>query len=166
MSQRYPKKYQHYSVKDFDSYDCLKLSKRFYLVLLFVLRGYIVWLMSVTNMRDRVGIISWIYPETSLFYLSLLSGTLGLFIVLIISLRRPEAPTWVQVSWQHSRKFLIAALLFDLLTHGVGFIYWQLISAEWLVMQTIITITLIVLCYNSERFKINLEEFPQKISEE
>ncbi|WP_114324718.1 DUF2919 family protein [Candidatus Colwellia aromaticivorans] len=164
MSQS-SKKYQQYSVQDFDNYDCLKLSKRFYLVLLFVLRGYLVWLMSVTNMRDRVSVISWIYPETSLFYLSLISGAVGLFVVLIISLRRPEAANWVKISWQHSRKILIAALLFDLLTHGMGFFYWQLISVEWLIMQAILTITLIILCYNSERFTINLTEFPQKIPE-
>ena len=159
------KKYQQYSVEDFDQYDCLKLSKRFYLILLFVLRGYIVWLMSVTNMRDRVSIISWVYPETSLFYLSLISGAVGLFVVLIISLRRPEAPHWIQISWQHSRKILIAALLFDLLTHCIGYFYWQLISVEWLAMQSILTISLIVLCYKSERFTINLAEFPQKVPE-
>ena len=164
MSQ-HSKNYQQYSVEDFDQYDCLKLSKWFYLVLLFVLRGYLVWLLSVTNMRDRISIISWIYPETSLFYLSLISGSVGLFIVLIISLRRPEAANWIQISWQHSRKILIAALLFDLLTHGIGFFYWQLISAEWLVMQAIFTMTLIFLCYKSERFKINLVEFPQKTPE-
>lgn len=158
-------KYRQYSVEDFDNYDCLKLSKRFYLVLLFVLRGYLVWLMSVTNMRDRISIISWVYPETSLFYLSLISGTVGLFIVLIISLRRPEAANWVKISWQHSRKILVVALLFDLSTHFIGFIYWQLISVEWLVMQATLTITLIALCYKSERFKINLAEFPQKIPE-
>jgi len=162
---QYSKRYQQYSVGDFDHYDCLKLSKRFYFVLLFVLRGYFVWLMSVTNMRDRVSIISWIYPETSLFYLSLFSGMVGLFIVLIISLRRPEAATWIKISWQHSRKILIAALLFDLLTHGAGFFYWQLISIEWLIMQAILTISLIALCYNSERFTINLAEFPQKTPE-
>lgn len=165
MIKTHQKKYQQYSVEDFDSYDCLKLSKRFYLVLLFVLRGYLVWLMSVTNMRDRVSIISWIYPETSLFYLSLVSGAIGLFVVLIISLRRPEAPNWVQVSWQHCRAILITALLFDLLTHAIGYFYWQLLSVEWLIMQTIISFSLIFLCYNSERFQINLEEFPQKIPE-
>ena len=165
MSKIHRKKYQHYSVEDFDSYDCLKLSKRFYLVLLFILRGYIVWLMSVTNMRDRVSIISWIYPETSLFYLSLVSGAIGLFVVLIISLRRPDAANWVQVSWKKCRIILITALIFDLLTHAIGYFYWQLLSLEWLIMQVIISLLLMFLCYNSERFKINLEEFPQKIPE-
>jgi hypothetical protein len=165
VSKTHQKKYRHYSVEDFDSYDCLKLSKRFYLVLIFILRGYIVWLMSVTNMRDRIGIISWIYPETSLFYLSLLSGAVGLFVVLIISLRRPEAASWVQLSWQHCRTILTMALFFDLLTHVVGFIFWELFSLEWIIIQTIISGALISLCYTSERFKINLEEFPQKVPE-
>lgn len=165
MIQTHRKKYQQYSVADFDSYDCLKLSKRFYLVLLFVLRGYLVWLMSVTNMRDRVSIISWVYPETSLFYLSLISGAIGLFVLLVISLRRPEAANWVQVSWRHCRKILISALLFDLITHAVGYFFWQLISMQWLIMQTMITVALVFLCYNSKRFTINLEEFPQKVPE-
>lgn len=165
MSKTHQKKYQYYSVEDFDSYDCLKLSKHFYLVLIFILRGYIVWLMSVTNMRDRVSILSWIYPETALFYLSLFSGAIGLFVVLIISLRRPDAASWVQLSWQHCRKILTIALLFDLLTHALGFFYWQLFSLEWIMMQTMISVALLFICYSSERFNINLEEFPQKVPE-
>jgi len=116
-------------------------------------------------MRDRVSIISWIYPETSLFYLSLISGAIGLFVVLIISLRRPGAARWVQLSWQHCRTILTIALLFDLLTHVIAYFFWQLFSLEWIIMQTIISIALISLCYTSERFKINLEEFPQQMPE-
>jgi len=157
--------YQQYSLQDFDSYDCLKLSKRFYLALLFILRGYIVWLLSVTNMRDRVGIIQWVYPETSLFYLSLFSGLLGLFVLLVISLRRPDAHQWIQRSWPYSRVLIVLALLFDLLTHTTGYFYWQLSSIPWLITQAIITVILIVICYNSERLNLNLKEFPQKLPE-
>lgn len=165
MSKKHPNNYQHYSVEDFDSFDCLKLSKRFYLILLFILRGYLVWIMSVTNMRDRVSFIAWIYPDTRLFYLSLLSGAIGLFVVLTISLRRPEAPSWVKYTWRHCRAILMAALLFDLLTHAIAYFYWHLFSLQWIIIQVIVTIILIVLCYSSERFKINLAEFPQKMPE-
>lgn len=161
-----PSAYQHYSVQDFDSYDCLKLSKRFYLALLFILRGYIVWLMSVTNMRDRVSIIQWVYPETSLFYLSLFSGAVGLFVLLIISLRRPDAHAWVRLCWRYTRVIIIVALLFDLITHIVGYLYWQLSSIPWLISQAIITTALIYMCYSSERLNLNLNEFPQKLPEE
>lgn len=157
--------YQQYSVEDFDKFDCLKLSKSFYLVLLFVLRGYIVWLMSVTNMRDRVGIIQWIYPDTSLFYLSLLSGIAGLFVLFIISLRRPDASLWVQISWRYCRVLLIIALTFDFLISLLGFFYWQLLSITWLVTQAVIIFSLIFMCFNNERMNINLAEFPAKLPE-
>lgn len=165
MTKRQLKRYQHYSVGDFDSYDCLKLSKYFYLALLFILRGYLVWLMSVTNMQDRVSIIAWIYPQTSLFYLSLLSGAVGLFVILIISLRRPEAALWVQICWRNCRLIIVVAIIFDLLTHVLAYFYWQMNSLDWIMLQTAISFILIVLCFTSERFKINLEEFPQKIPE-
>ena len=158
--------YLEYSVQDFDNYDCLKLSKRFYLTLLFILRGYIVWLMSVTNMRDRVGIIEWIYPQTSLFYLSLISGAVGLFVLLIISLRKPDAPSWVQLCWRYCRVIMIVALAFDFSTHAIAYLFWDLLSVSWLITQAVITFALIGLCYSSERLNLNLKEFPQKLPEE
>ncbi|WP_281561273.1 DUF2919 family protein [Thalassomonas sp. RHCl1] len=158
-------KYSQYSVEDFDKFDCLKLSKSIYLVLLFVLRGYLVWLMSVTNMQDRVGIIQWLYPQTALFYLSLISGTVGLFVVLVISLRRPEAKNWVRVSWSYCRGLLIFALAFDFIVSLLGFFYWQLLSVSWLVMQGSVIAVLIYFCFRSKRMAINLQEFPEKLPE-
>lgn len=157
--------YQRYSVEDFDKFDCLKLSKIFYLVLLFVLRGYLVWLMSVTNMRDRVGLMQWLYPEMNLFFLSLFSGAIGLFVLLVISLRRPDAYPWVQKIWPYCRALLIVALSFDFAINLVGFFYWQLLSLSWLIGQGVILLVLIKLCFTSERMKINLAEFPQTLPE-
>jgi len=157
------KEYQHYSIEDFDSYDCLKLSKRFYLALLFVLRGYIVWLLSVTNMRDKTSTLQWLYPEISLFYLSLFSGAIGLYILLVISLRRPDAQLWIRVSWKYIRVIMVTALLFDLLTHLAGYVYWQLSSISWIITQAIITLALIFMCYKNKRLNVNLNEFPQKL---
>ncbi len=160
-----PKKYQEYSIEDFDKFDCLKLSKRFYLVLLFVLRGYLVWLMSVTNMKDRVATMQWIYPETSLFFLSLVSGVIGLFVVVIISLRRPNSASWVKVIWPYCRTMLVVALIFDFSINLVGFFYWQLTSMLWLICQGLIVFALLTLCFTSKRMQINLTEFPQALPE-
>jgi hypothetical protein len=114
-------------------------------------------------MKDRVSIIQWIYPETALFYLSLISGTGGLFILLLISLRRPDAKPWVEISWKHCRKIMVVALLFDLIANIIGFFFWQLQSAAWLSIHAGISCLLIYLCYSSNRLTINLEEFPKKI---
>jgi hypothetical protein len=159
------KKYQEYSIEDFDKFDCLKLSKRFYLVLIFVLRGYLVWLMSVTNMKDRVATMQWIYPETSFFFLSLVSGLLGLCVVVIISFRRPSAANWVRIIWPYCRTLLVVALVFDFSINIIGFFYWQLTSMSWLIWQGLIVFALITLCFTSKRMHINLIEFPQVLPE-
>ena len=157
--------YSGYSVQDFDNFDCLKVSKWVYLSLVFILRGYVVWLMSVTNMKDRVGIIQWIYPETSLFYLSLGSGAFGVFIVLVLSLRRPKANNWIKRSWSNMKGIIILALFFDLIISVCGFFYWHLLSLTWLITQAIIVVGLIIMLNVSKRFRINIAEFPEPLPE-
>jgi polyferredoxin len=157
--------YADYSINDFDKYDCLKLSKGIYLLLLFVLRGYIIWLISVTNMQDRVSTIQMMFPETSMFYLSLLSGAIGLFMVLVIGLRKPDAPNWIKVCWRHCRKFLVVALCFDLLISSIGFFYWQIIPLNLLLSYAIVAIIFIGFIYSSQKVSLNISEFPEKLPE-
>lgn len=158
-------KFAHYTPSDFDNYDCVKVSKVIYLILIFVLRGYLVWLMSVSNLRDKVGVIQWIYPEPSLFYLSLLSGSLGLFVLLVLCLRKPAASDWVTHSWQYIRAILMAALVFDLIINIFGHFYWQLQSTGWLFVNISIVIGFSLFLYKSERVQININEFPEKLPE-
>jgi len=157
--------YADYSINDFDKFDCLKLSKGIYLLLLFVLRGYIIWLISVTNMQDRVSTIQMMFPETSMFYLSLLSGAIGLFMVLVIGLRKPEAPYWIKLCWRHCRKFLVVALCFDLLISSIGFFYWQIISLNLLLSYAVVAILFIGFLYRSQKVRLNISEFPEKLPE-
>jgi hypothetical protein len=154
--------YTKYSVQDFDIYNCLKISKILYISLLFILRGYVVWIMSVTNMRDKVEIIQWIYPDTHLFFISLLSGTLGLYVVLILSLRRPNAAQWVINSWRYCRVILICALFFDLTISYIGYFYWQLLSESWVISQTFVVAVLTFLCFKSKKVGLNLADFPKE----
>jgi hypothetical protein len=116
-------------------------------------------------MKDRVATMQWIYPETSLFFLSLISGGIGLFVVLIISLRRPDAPLWVIKVWPYCRTLMVVALLFDLIINSLGFFYCKLKSITWLIGQAIIVVALIAYCYSSKRMHINLIEFPQNLPE-
>jgi hypothetical protein len=119
----------------------------------------------VTNLKDRVGIIQWIYPETSLFYLSLGSGALGIFVVLILSLRRPNANTWVKKCWQQGRVIITLALLFDLSICVLGFLYWHLLSPTWLFTQASIVTGLIIILNTSKKITINIAEFPEVLPE-
>ncbi|WP_076418710.1 MULTISPECIES: DUF2919 family protein [Colwelliaceae] len=155
--------YAQYSLKDFNQFDCLKLSKSIYAILAFVTRGYIVWILSISNMKNQTDTIKMVFPDPKMFYLSLVSGAVGLFVVLIISLRRPEAYPWVKVCWKHIRKFLLFALLVDLSVSIVGYFYLSLLSLSWLLIQLLVTLLLIVFLYSSHKIKLNIQEFPEKI---
>jgi len=162
MSAKY---YANFLPKHFDPFDCLKLAPGIYVILLFILRAYIIWIMSVTNMRDHIGIIQWIYPQTALFYLNLVSGVIGLFVVLILSLRRPEAQAWVRICWKKCKTLLIVALVFDLLIGVLGYFIWQLQSLSWLLVHCSMVISAIVYILRSKRFTINIAEFPETLPE-
>ena len=162
MSAKY---YANYLPKHFDNFDCLKLAPGIYVILLFVLRAYIIWIMSVTNMRDNVGFVQWVYPQTALFYLNLASGVIGLFIVLILSLRRPKAQTWVRTCWQKCKILLILALIFDLTIGVLGYFLWQLQSLVWILMHCLVVLSAVAYILSSKRFTINIAEFPEALPE-
>ena len=157
--------YSNYGVHDFDSFDCVKLSKGIYLSLLFVLRGYIGWIISITNMRDKTAILQWLYPDPALFYLSLASGVIGLYLVLVISLRRPDAANWVKVSWRYYKSIIIVALMVDLLVEVSGYWYWQLSSLTALFSHSAIAIIICYFTLRSKRVALNVTEFPEKLPE-
>ncbi|MGJ8693098.1 MAG: DUF2919 family protein [Thalassotalea sp.] len=153
-------RYKNYTINDFDSFDCLKLSKGLYLSLFFVLRGYVVWLVSVANMKDHTSFIALVFPDTTLFYLSLLSGAVGLIVLLLISLRKPSAPAWVQSWWPKTRVLLVAALLFDLTVSFIAYYQNIIWSPVWLFSQIVIVMILVLTCFRNQRLEINLSEFP------
>jgi hypothetical protein len=117
-------------------------------------------------MRDRLGIIQFFYPDTSLFFLSLFSGALGLVVVVLLSLRRPNAVPWVQKLWPYCRQIMVTALVFDLVVSILAYSYWQLLSMTWLLIQVTIMISLVLLCFKSQSLTINLREFPVVLVED
>lgn len=157
--------YANYSLKDFNQFDCLKLSKGIYAILAFVTRGYVVWIMSISNMQNQTGTIEMVFPDPNLFYLSLVSGALGLFVILVITLRRPDTYQWIKVSWTHIRKILLFSLLVDLSVSIVGYFYLSLLPLSWLLLQLFSTVFFIVFLYTSNKIKLNIQEFPEKIAD-
>lgn len=157
--------YRGLSVSDFDRYDCLKIAKWYFLALAYVLRGYLIWLMSVTNMQNSTEIIAIFYPDPKLFYLNLFSGCLGLLVVLVWSLRKPKAAHWVVVFWPRTRILLIVALAFDVIVLWGAYWQEQLMPLFQVIAQTLIAALLAFACLKSKRLTLNLSEFPQSLPE-
>ena len=158
-------KYAQFTTTDFDNFDCLKLSKGIWLLILFVLRAYLIWLLSVTNMNDRISVIQWIYPNPSFFYLSLFSGIFAFWAVILICLRRPNAGHWVRSQWKRIRLILLFSLIFDFSINFFSYFYWHFHTPIWLIANGAIIILFTWYLFTSNRVKINRDEFPESLPE-
>lgn len=117
--------------KDFDFEGRVKVPVGFYLMLVYLLRGYFIWIMSLTH-RDNPGlIISLIYPQPSFFYSAMLIGIPSLFgYVLFLSkgrlFNRFETMVWPAFYW-----FIALGCALDLSVQGLGILH-----SKWLVHWT------------------------------
>lgn len=154
-----------YSINDFDKHNCLKLSFIFYFILAFLLRGYVVGILSLSNLRDKLSLIQWVYSDSSLFYLSLATGIPGLLLLIVVFSRKPNASNWVEKLWC---KFLVLssiAVCIDLSFYWGQRVLFGMGKLDWLIAQTVVGIGLLILAKKSKRVKINLAEFPQEIDD-
>lgn len=160
-----PELYKNLKPQDFDAYDCVKLSKAFYLILLYLLRAYFIWIASLTNFKDQVSILQLVFPQPSQFYLSLLSGASALVLFFIVTQRRPEASSWVRNASRHLPLWFLIALLIDLTINTAASIWFNEFSLPMSIIQLVIVVIATWFLFTSDRIKLNTREFPEPLPE-
>ncbi|WP_448549247.1 DUF2919 family protein [Thalassotalea fusca] len=160
-------KHQYADLKptDFDKFDCVKISPIIYLALMFVLKAYLVWILTVTNMQDRASIIQFFYPDKWVFFVNLASGAVGILALVVLTLRRPDTAQWVKWLWQRYNLLIVFALIFDLLINIAAVWLWSIGNYQWILTTSIIAVLITICLYKSKRVNINLQEFPEKLPE-
>lgn len=161
-----PKRYQNFTVKDFNNYDCLKLSWGIWALLIYLLRGYLAVIMSVTNMSDKLAIISFFYPQAEQLYLTLIAGLPAVFLFVVIMLRKPDAGQWVKTCWRNYGKLATIALALALAFEVFQWFVLSKLSLQALLVHSAITLGFFVYLRVNSRLEINLSEFPEKIEAE
>lgn len=154
-----------YSLRHFDKYNCLKLSFIYYFILIFLLRGFAIAILSLVNLRDKLALIQWFYPESSMFYFSLLSGAPSLLLFYVIIQRRPDATNWVKTLWHNILPVMSVFVFIDLAIYWGQFFLFSQGKLSWLFAQTFIALSLLLFCNFNSKAKINRKEFPEKIPE-
>ena len=109
--------------KDFDFEGRVRVPVGFYLVLAYVLRGYFIWVISLTHRDDPGLIISLIYPSPSAFYTSMLIGIPGLVAYAFFLSKGRLWASFESVIWPVFRYIIPLGLATDLVVQGTGM--WQ-----------------------------------------
>nr|WP_275974407.1 DUF2919 domain-containing protein [Shewanella pneumatophori] len=81
-----------------------------YLLLVFIARGWCVFVASLTQASDRAGLVTLFYPHKNDFLMALAAGAGALFIYAAVIAERKRKPAWVRHVFPYM-KWLLAILL-------------------------------------------------------
>lgn len=100
--------------QDFDFDGKIRIPWGFNLMLIYLLRGYITWILSLTYRDDPSLLLSMVYTESKLFYLSLLVGLPAFFVQVLFALKKQKEKAWYQRIWRKTKWLLTLSLIADL----------------------------------------------------
>lgn len=103
----------------------LKTPASLVFILLFLMRGYAAWIVSLTFASDRGRLLQFFYTTTEQFGIALLVGLPALFAMILISQVKQTVPAWVKQGMRWLPFLLWLSWLAD------GWLILTLISQIW-----------------------------------
>ena len=107
---------------DFDLEGRVKVPVGYYLVTLYLMRGYFIWLMSLTHRKDPSLILSLIYSDSRVFVSALFIGLSGLFVYVLFLSKARIYERVERILWKSSFLLLFLGLFADLTVQTLGLI--------------------------------------------
>ena len=108
--------------QDFDFDGKVKIPLGYYFVLLYLLRGYALWVVSLTYRDDPTLILSLIYNDQRSFFYSLTVGLPAIFTFALFSLKSQKEKPWFILLWSKQRSLLMIALALDVVGQIVSLV--------------------------------------------
>lgn len=92
--------------RDYDKHGCLKLPWTLYISLAYLLKGYVIWIVSLSYRENPVALLNIFYPNHNDFYHSLIIGLPAVISLGVVSFRRVKVLTILAWSWSNIRWLL------------------------------------------------------------
>jgi hypothetical protein len=89
-----------------------------YLMLVFLARGWCVFIASLTQFSDQAGLVKLFYPEKSDFILALVSGVGAVIVYGLVIAERKRSPGWLQPLFRRLTAMLWLLLVLDAVILG------------------------------------------------
>lgn len=156
MSSKYP--FSAYDKK----YLCLNMSTGMWLVLAFLLRPYVIMIMSLANRRDRMGLINMFYADRFGMVLGALAAVPALLLIYAWFKRKPDAPDRVRWLWRHGRVLLIASIVLNIVIVFVPVLLGKAAGIGYVgALQLALCAGILLYLLRSQRVEDTFADFPQ-----
>lgn len=152
-----------YSIESYDANLCLRLNETLWLILLFLLRPFLVTIISLANRTDRTGIINMIYSDKMALWWGLLAGVPAVLVIYAWIKRKPGSSSFARKLWHMGRLLLAVSAVCNV---AIVFIpYWMGIVhrvsiAGWI--QLAISLGIVVMLYSSSYIRDCFSDYPKE----
>lgn len=154
---------KQYPIESYDKYLCLKLNDVLWLSLLFLLRPYVVILISVVNRADRAGVINMVYADKLALWWGLLAGVPAVLVIYAWSRKKPGASLFIRRLWHNGRLILAVGAVMNVVIVFIpvwtGAIY-RIAPSGWI--QLAVSVAIIVALYTSSYVRDCFADFPKE----
>ncbi|OIQ48346.1 MAG: hypothetical protein BM565_02010 [Gammaproteobacteria bacterium MedPE] len=100
--------------RDYDKHGCIKLPLMLFLSLAYLIKGYVIWIVSLSYRKDPSVLLNIFYPSRADFYHALMIAIPAIFCVAIFSFRRIGMPAFFESLWYKIRGLLIFCALIQI----------------------------------------------------
>ncbi len=154
---------EKYAIESYDKHLCLRMNDTLWVILLFLLRPYLVTIISLVNRTDRTGLIDMVYSDKLVLWWAFLAGIPAVFVVYAWNRRRPGASMFARKVWRRGRELLAVSALCNIavvfmplwlgLAHHIDKVGW---------VQFAISLAIAVTLYSSPYIKDCFADFPEE----
>jgi hypothetical protein len=148
-----------YPASAYDENLCIKISVSLWLAILFLLRPYMVLLLSLANMANHTELIYLLYANETTFALGAMAALPTAVLFIAWTKRQLGSGKKIRWIWRHGRTFLIVSAVLNL-TIVVIPVFWLGRGPEFSdVAQAILTMYVILYLCRSERVRDTFRDF-------
>jgi len=160
MNQKYP-------FSAYDRYLCLAPNGTIWFILLYLMRPYVVMIMSITNLQDHTGLIELVYGgQQAVMGMGALASIPAMAILYAFVKRNPGAGDSVRRLWHQGRNLLMIGIAGNLIILALPFFLveaYEMNKVAWI--QLGIALYIIYELIMSQRIKDTFNDFPKPDAE-
>ena len=132
-----------------------------YLLLVFIARGWCVFVASLTQASDRAALVELFYPQKSDFLMALAAGFGAVIVYAAVIAERKRSPNWIRPLFPYMKWLLVILLVIDggLLTQRILHSYYMY---SWSIgLDALVLFWSSLYLYKSKRLKLYFSDWKE-----
>ncbi|RTR37890.1 DUF2919 domain-containing protein [Shewanella canadensis] len=133
-----------------------------YLILVYIARGWCIFIASLTQSSDRAGLVALFYPHKSDFIMALMAGFGALLVYGVVIAERKRSPIWVRPIFGQLKWVLLLLLSID-----GGLLIERTINSHYLYnwsmgLDALLLFWSLIYLFKSKRLSYYFDDWPKE----